>query len=97
MACPAEAPIFCGHETISRGLCVKEAVDCNSRAPEPRAVPKTPENEKAKDEVAKTPEVEAFILRKSDLTSSIKIPGELIANQQVDLYAKVNSCYSYFN
>ena len=48
MACPAEAPIFCGHETVSRGLCVKEAVDCNSRASEPRAVPKTPENEKGK-------------------------------------------------
>jgi RND family efflux transporter MFP subunit len=49
------------------------------------------DNEKPKVEVAKPPNVEAFILTKSDLTSSIKIPGELIANQQVDLYAKVNS------
>jgi len=49
------------------------------------------DNEKQKVEVAKPPNVEAFILTKSDLTSSIKIPGELIANQQVDLYAKVNS------
>ena len=48
MACPAEAPIFCGQETVSRGLCVKEAVDCNIRSPESRAVPKTPENEKGK-------------------------------------------------
>ena len=49
------------------------------------------ENGKAKIEVAKTPEVEAFILAKSNLSSSIKIPGELIADQEVDLYAKVNS------
>ncbi len=49
------------------------------------------DSEKPKVEVAKTPDVEAFILKKSDLTSSLKIPGELIANQQVDLYAKVNS------
>lgn len=49
------------------------------------------ENGKAKTEVAKTPEVEAFILAKSNLSSSIKIPGELIADQEVDLYAKVNS------
>jgi RND family efflux transporter MFP subunit len=34
---------------------------------------------------------EAFILSKSNLTSSVKIPGELVAYQQVDLYAKVNS------
>jgi len=49
------------------------------------------ESEKPKVEVVKTPDVEAFILKKSDLTSSLKIPGELIANQQVDLYSKVNS------
>ena len=33
----------------------------------------------------------AFILTKSDLSSSFRIPGELIAYQQVDLYAKVSS------
>lgn len=49
------------------------------------------DSEKPKVEVVKTPDVEAFILKKSDLTSSIKMPGELIANQQVDLYSKVNS------
>lgn len=47
--------------------------------------------EKEKVEVVKATEVEAFILKKSNLTSSVKIPGELIAFQQVDLYAKVNS------
>lgn len=34
---------------------------------------------------------DAFILTKSDLSSSFRIPGELIAYQQVDLYAKVSS------
>jgi membrane fusion protein, multidrug efflux system len=38
---------------------------------------------------ASSPEV--FTLQKGKLSSSIKIPGELIAFQQVDLYAKVNS------
>lgn len=33
----------------------------------------------------------AFILNKSNLSSSIRIPGELMAYQQVDLYAKVSS------
>jgi membrane fusion protein, multidrug efflux system len=34
---------------------------------------------------------EVFTLQKGKLSSSIKIPGELIAFQQVDLYGKVNS------
>jgi membrane fusion protein, multidrug efflux system len=34
---------------------------------------------------------EVFSLKKGRLTSSLQIPGELIAYQQVDLYAKVNS------
>ncbi|GAA4303494.1 efflux RND transporter periplasmic adaptor subunit [Compostibacter hankyongensis] len=37
------------------------------------------------------PEPEVFVLRKGQLSSSLKIPGELIAFQQVDLYAKVSS------
>lgn len=37
------------------------------------------------------PPVEAFFLQKGQLSSSLKIPGELIAFQEVDLYAKVNS------
>lgn len=35
--------------------------------------------------------VEAFPLKKEQLASSIQIPGELIAFQQVDIYAKVSS------
>jgi membrane fusion protein (multidrug efflux system) len=35
--------------------------------------------------------LEVFTLQKGKLSSSLKIPGELIAFQQVDLYAKVNS------
>jgi membrane fusion protein (multidrug efflux system) len=35
--------------------------------------------------------MEGFLLAKDSLTTSIRIPGELIAHQQVDLYAKVNS------
>ncbi|MGS2763234.1 efflux RND transporter periplasmic adaptor subunit [Sinomicrobium sp. M5D2P9] len=34
---------------------------------------------------------EAFIVKKDSLSSSIRIPGELTAYQEVDLYAKVNS------
>lgn len=48
---------------------------------------------KAADEPKKedTPTREVFSLRKEKLSSTIQIPGELIAYQQVDLYAKVNS------
>ena len=48
-----------------------------------------PTNEKV--EAPKPAAIEAFILNKSNLTSSVKIPGELVAYQQVDLYAKVSS------
>jgi len=34
---------------------------------------------------------EGFALKKGSLTSTLAVPGELIAFQQVDLYAKVNS------
>jgi membrane fusion protein, multidrug efflux system len=40
---------------------------------------------------AETPVTEVFSLKKGRLTSTLQIPGELIAYQQVDLYAKVNS------
>lgn len=46
-------------------------------------------NEKAA--TIQTPALEAFSLTKGNLTSSIQIPGELLAFQQVDLYAKVSS------
>jgi RND family efflux transporter MFP subunit len=42
-------------------------------------------------EPAEAPATEVFSLKKGRLTSSLSIPGELIAFQQVDLYAKVNS------
>ena len=40
---------------------------------------------------ASTHSVDAFPLKKEQLVSSIQIPGELIAFQQVDIYAKVSS------
>lgn len=46
------------------------------------------ENQKTKED---EDSLETFKLSKGQLSSSIKIPGELIAYQQVDLYAKVNS------
>lgn len=48
---------------------------------------------KAEGTKAAPPETvtEAFPLQKGKLSSSLQIPGELIAYQQVDLYAKVNS------
>lgn len=44
-----------------------------------------------KIEPTKPAAIEALILSKNNFTSSIKIPGELVAYQQVDLYAKLNS------
>jgi membrane fusion protein (multidrug efflux system) len=35
--------------------------------------------------------IETFVLQKGKITSTLQIPGELIAYRQVDLYAKVNS------
>jgi RND family efflux transporter MFP subunit len=48
---------------------------------------------KAADEPKKedAPAHEVFSLKKEKLSSALQIPGELIAYQQVDLYAKVNS------
>jgi len=42
-------------------------------------------------ETTPPPETEVFSLQKGRLSSSLQIPGELIAYQQVDLYAKENS------
>lgn len=48
------------------------------------------EEKESKEKTAQTvPATEAFRLQKNNLSSSIKIPGELIAFQQVDMYAKV--------
>ncbi|QNL49199.1 efflux RND transporter periplasmic adaptor subunit [Olivibacter sp. SDN3] len=46
--------------------------------------------EKARDD-SNTAVIETFQLTKGQLVSVIRIPGELIAYQQVDIYAKVNS------
>lgn len=49
-------------------------------------------HEDKKEKVAeKAPEIKTFVLHKQDLSTSLKMPGELIAYQQVDLYAKVSS------
>ncbi len=47
-----------------------------------------PENAKPKEEALA---IQAFSLHKGTLSSNLRIPGELIAFQQVDLYAKVSS------
>ncbi|WP_026970018.1 efflux RND transporter periplasmic adaptor subunit [Algoriphagus terrigena] len=49
-----------------------------------------PEGAKATEAVAEK-EHEAFVLNLDTLSSTFRIPGELIAYQQVDLYAKVSS------
>ena len=45
----------------------------------------------AETQQADPPVTEVFAIKRGRLTSSLQIPGELIAYQQVDLYAKVNS------
>lgn len=51
----------------------------------------TKAEEEGQKTVAKAPEYETVAIKKGQLSSDLKIPGELIAFQQVDLYAKVNS------
>ena len=60
-------------------VCLLFVLGCQTKAPEPASENQT------------DPSVEVFSLTKKKLPSSIQIPGELIAYQQVDLYAKVNS------
>lgn len=48
-------------------------------------------SETAKEKAAAIPALAAFTLTKSSMSSSMQIPGELQAFQQVDLYAKVSS------
>src|SRR3954470_10305819 len=49
--------------------------------------------EKKKTELGQKnlPPTQVFALKKGRLSSSLQIPGQMIAYQQVDLYAKVNS------
>jgi len=52
---------------------------------------KAKEEEEKKKETVEAPVLEGFVLKKGQLASNLQIPGELIAFQQVDLYAKVSS------
>ncbi|GGB81185.1 efflux RND transporter periplasmic adaptor subunit [Dyadobacter sediminis] len=52
---------------------------------------KAEEEEENAKAPAEAPAMETFALKKQQLSSNLKIPGELIAYQQVDLYAKVSS------
>ena len=53
---------------------------------------KSAESQKlSEDLIARTPVDSVFVLQKQKFSSSLHMPGELIAYQQVDLYAKVNS------
>jgi RND family efflux transporter MFP subunit len=49
------------------------------------------QHEKTDTAIAEAPVTDVFSLKKGRLSSSLQIPGELIAFQQVDIYAKVNS------
>jgi membrane fusion protein, multidrug efflux system len=49
------------------------------------------EKKKAESQTAEVAPTQVFSLKKGRLSSSLQIPGQLIAYQQVDLYAKVNS------
>ena len=48
-------------------------------------------HEQKKAPEAKAPEIKTFVLHKAEMATGLKMPGELIAYQQVDLYAKVSS------
>jgi len=51
----------------------------------------SPEKKTETQQTMLAPPTEVFSLQKGRLSSSLQIPGELIAYQQVDLYAKENS------
>lgn len=43
------------------------------------------------EEPIMAPKMETFAVTKDKLTTTLSVPGELVANQEVDIYAKVNS------
>jgi len=47
--------------------------------------------------VEKTPEIKTFTLQSQKMATALQMPGELIAYQQVDLYAKVSSFVKSLN
>ena len=49
------------------------------------------QEKKEKDPADAVQSIPTFILHKQDMATSLQMPGELIAYQQVDLYAKVSS------
>ncbi|OOQ59660.1 efflux RND transporter periplasmic adaptor subunit [Mucilaginibacter pedocola] len=59
----------------------------------------SPENkeEKKAEAVQEAPPVEVIGLQKGTISTSFNVPGELVAFQQVDLYAKVNSFVTKLN
>ena len=48
-------------------------------------------HEEKKAPEAKAPEIKTFVLHKEEMATALKMPGELLAYQQVDIYAKVSS------
>ncbi len=52
---------------------------------------KSEEKAETKTQETTVKKAETFVLSKGQLSSKINIPGQLVAYQQVDLYAKVNS------
>jgi multidrug efflux pump subunit AcrA (membrane-fusion protein) len=58
---------------------------------------KTEKAEKKQEAVAAPAVLSVFSLQKDSINSAVRIPGELIAFQQVDLYAKVNSFVKKIN
>lgn len=53
--------------------------------------------EKKADPANEAVEVPTFVLHKEEMATSLKMPGELIAYQQVDIYAKVSSFVKSLN
>lgn len=52
---------------------------------------KANEEEESKKPPVEAASIEGFVLKKGQLSSDLQVPGELIAFQQVDLYAKMSS------
>lgn len=73
---------FIGLGIIAAGSTDCGSSDAKSKTPNPVAAPAMPQG---------------FALQKGSLTSTLAVPGELTAFQQVDLYAKVNSFVEKLN
>lgn len=69
--------------TILLGIAVVTFQSCGSS--------KAKDEERQKESAPAEVTTEGFVLQKGVLSSTLRVPGELIAYQQVDLYAKVSS------